>query len=618
MPMKTVADPSSQVQDMQHGWSLAAALIGGTDAMRLSGESLLPKWPNEEAQSYKSRLSTATLFPAYQRTVHTLSSKPFSKPVTVGEDVPAQLLPWLEDVDLEGRNLDTFAAEVLEGALGYGLCGILVEYPKTGPARTLADERQQGLRPYWVHIKPSQILGWRAARVNGAWRIEQLRLMESVSEPDGDFGEVSIEQVRVLTPGAWQTYRKNEKGEWVLHEDGVTSLTYVPFVPVYGQRTGFMTAKPPLMGLAHMNVQHWQKQSDADTLMHTASVPILAVIGVDDDKWTLTVGAASAVKLPTGATMMFVEHSGAAIAAGRVSLQDLEERMRQSGAELLVLDTKMTATQVSSENSIGMCTLQRIASGLNDALNLALQYTADWVSAGDGGHVVLFNDYAASTLSEASEQLLLSAQQAGLISKVTTINELKRRGTLSAQVDAEEESQTIDGEGPSLGMMGDDHAPAGTTPQLPSEPLTAEPALDIAPLTDAIMALVGRMDAQLTQPATLEAVAAAPVDFTALIAAIKDRPESVVTMEATIDATPIAKAVAEAIAAIPRQEPPIINMPPITVEQPSITINNPQAAPISIAQPAINIAAPSGNKSATMTKLADGSYVMQVVTNSSE
>lgn len=451
---KTVADTSAQVQAMQPGWELAAALLGGTDTMRAAGAKFLPKWPDEEAQSYANRLATATLFPAYQRTVHTLSSKPFSKPVTVGDDVPPVIVPWLDDVDLEGRNLDTFGAELLECALGFGLCGILVEFPKTGPMRTIADERAQGLRPYWVHIKPGQILGWRAARVNGAWQINQLRLMESVSVEDGEFGEACIEQVRVLTPGAWATYRKAEKSEeWVEHDKGLTSLKYVPFVPVYGQRTGFMTAKPPLLGLAHMNVEHWQSSSDQQTILHVARVPILAVTGVEDDKWKLTVGAASAVKLPQGSEMMFVEHTGKAIEAGRVSLQDLEERMRQSGAELLVLDTKMTATQVNSENAVGMCTLQRIAAGLQDALNLALQYTADWVSAGEGGHVTLFDDYAASSLSEASEQLVLSAQQAGLISKATAINELKRRGTFSAQVDPDDEAGAIEGEGPALGTL---------------------------------------------------------------------------------------------------------------------------------------------------------------------
>ncbi len=440
---------------MQPDWALAAALMGGTRAMRAAGETLLPRWPNEDPKDYTARLATATLLPAYARTVQTLTGKPFSKPVTVGEDVPPALVPWLDDVDLEGRNLDTFAADVMESALAFGLSGILVDYPTAPGPRTVAVERAQGLRPYWVHVKHGQILGWRSKRANGRWVITQLRLMETVCEDDGEFGQAEVSQVRVLTPGVWQTYRKaaTDKHEWVLFEQGTTTLGYVPFVPVYGQRTGFMMGKPPLIEMAHMNVQHWQSASDQQTILHVARVPVLAVSGVDDDNWTLKVGASAAVRLPTGAEMKYVEHSGEAIQAGRDSLHDLEEGMRQAGAELLVLTKgrKTTATEVKTDNAVAMCALQRIVQSLEDALDQALQVTADWVAAGKGGHVTIFNDFAAANLQDASAQLVLTAQQSGLISKVTAINELKRRGTLSAEVDAELEADTLEGEGPALG-----------------------------------------------------------------------------------------------------------------------------------------------------------------------
>lgn len=455
--MAKVSDPSAEVLAMQPDWELAAALLGGTRAMRAAGKSLLPKWPNEDEIAYAARLATATLFPAYARTVQTLTGKPFSKPVTIGEDVPAQIQPWLADVDLEGRNLDTFAADVMESALGYGLAGVLVDYPKANGVRTMADERAQGLRPYWIHVKPQQILGWRARRVNGAWVITQFRLMESVCEDEGEFGEVAIPQIRVLAPGAWQTWRQNDKKDWLLFDEGTTTLGYVPFVPVYGNRTGFLTAKPPLVEMAHLNVEHWQSSSDQQTILHVARVPILAVIGVDDDKWSLTVGASSAVKLPAGSEIMYVEHTGAAIEAGRNSLDDLEEQMRQAGAELLVIDQKITATQVNTENAVGMCALQRVVQGLEDALDQALQMTADWIKAGEGGHVTIFNDFGAATLADASAQLVLTAQQGGLLSKATAINELKRRGTLSAEVDADTEAGLVDAEGPALGSMVNDN-----------------------------------------------------------------------------------------------------------------------------------------------------------------
>lgn len=450
-----VSTPSDEVTAMSPDWELARALLGGTKAMREAGEAYLPKWPNEDPASYEKRRETAVLFPAYKRTVSTLTGKPFSKPLTLGDDVPANIKAMCEDVDLQGRNLHTFAADIMESALGYGLAGILVDFPRPAKeVRTLADERAAGLRPYAVQIKPWQILGWRAAYVGGQWMLLQLRLMECVEEPDGAYGVSKIEQIRVLSPGAWETHRQNEKKEWVLHDSGATTLKYIPFVAVYGQRAGFMVAEPPLIEVAQLNVAHWQSASDQQTILHAARVPILAVIGVDEQTGPLTIGASVAVRLPQNADMKFVEHSGAAIQSGSNDLKDLEERMRQAGAELLVIDQKITATQVGTENAVGMCALQRIVQGEEDAIDQMLQIFADWLSAGQGGHCKIFSDFGAMTLSDAMAQLIKDMGASGLLSKETVFNELQRRGTISPDLKWNDEKERIDAEGPPLGAPG--------------------------------------------------------------------------------------------------------------------------------------------------------------------
>lgn len=444
---------------MQADLSLAAALMGGTRAMRAAGETYLPKWPNEDPESYKTRLATSVLFPAFKRTVSTLAGKPFSKPLTIGDDVPPVIAEWCEDVDLEGRNLHTFAHDLMKCALADGLCGILVDYPvKPEAVRTQADERSAGLRPYFVHIKPEQLLGWISGRVAGKWVIQQLRIMESVQEPAGDFATKEVKQVRVLQPGSWATYRQNPQkpDEWILHEQGITSLDYVPFIPVYGEREGFMAGKSPLIEVAHMNVEHWQSASDQRTILHVARVPILVITGIEDDKFKLTLGASAAVKLPLNGEMKYVEHTGAAIEAGQNDLDKLEERMRQAGAELLVIKPMaVTATQVSTENAVGMCALQSIASGLEDAIDSGLQIMADWSGQPEGGHVKLYDDYGITPIAQNEMTGILAAVQAGLISKSTGINELKRRGILSAEVTPEAEAEAVNSEGPALGTIED-------------------------------------------------------------------------------------------------------------------------------------------------------------------
>jgi hypothetical protein len=453
--MTDVSTKTDSVAAMEPDMELARALLGGTRKMRAASTTYMPKWPKEEDEAYKCRLATAVLFPAYKRTVSTLTGKPFSEPVTIGDDVPPQIAEWLNDADLRGRNIDAFAADVMQAALGYGICGILVDFPKADGIRTAADERAAGLRPYFIQIHPWQVLGWRDEYVNGAWVLTQLRLLEIVDELAGEFGVSKVEQVRVLTPGAWQVYRQDAKKEWVLHDEGTTTLKIIPYVPVYGERVEFMVGTPPLIEVANLNVAHWQCASDQQTILHVARVPILAAIGVDPDSFELTVGGSSAVKIPPGGDLKFVEHTGKAIEAGANELEALEERMRQAGAELLVLRPgKITATQTATENAVGMCALHRIAQNLEDALDQALQIMALWINEKSGGHVELFKDFGAASLAEASTQILLDSATAGKISDETYFSEMKRRGIVSPDIEWEDEKDRLDAQGPALGMIG--------------------------------------------------------------------------------------------------------------------------------------------------------------------
>ncbi|MGR5262341.1 hypothetical protein ACPV5Q_20865, partial [Vibrio astriarenae] len=63
---------------MAEDWPLIDALMGGTSAMRKAGKLYLPQWPNELDDAYKNRVATATLFPAFSRTVEVLTGKPFA------------------------------------------------------------------------------------------------------------------------------------------------------------------------------------------------------------------------------------------------------------------------------------------------------------------------------------------------------------------------------------------------------------------------------------------------------------------------------------------------------------------------------------------------------------
>jgi hypothetical protein len=459
----TVDRQSAVVAAMAEPWPMLDALVGGTPAMRKAATTFLPRFPQEEDESYKARVSTATLFPAFARTCEVMAGKPFAKPITIGEDLPPQIVELLDDVDMFGTDFQPFAAAVFLACMQKGLMGVLVDVPKADGVKTRADERKAGVRPYLTQYPAESILGWRGARnAEGAY-LTQLRLLESVSEPDGLWGEKTVQQVRVLTPGAWETWRKvkTESGgeEWALYESGTTSLKKIPFVFFYGLRKGFGVGVSPLLDLAYLNVEHWQSSSDQQTILHVARVPILFAKGFSDAD-ALVVGAAAACRASNAdADLSYVEHTGAAIEAGRQSILDLEDRMRQTGAELLVQKPMTTtATQVVSEGEGSKSILQKIAEDFDESLEQCLDLMGEWIGVPTNAEVELYKDFGEG-LSTDDANLLMGAASGGHVSSETVFEGLKRRDIVPADAKWDEEAAKIAAQKPK-----DDPKPKGKKP----------------------------------------------------------------------------------------------------------------------------------------------------------
>lgn len=454
------SDPSAKlpaVDRMQGYWDIVDPLMGGTQAMRAAGTKLLPQYPAEADDTYKDRLSLSTLLPAYAETVASSTSRVFAEPLQLGEDIPEPVKLFCDDIDLGGNDLNSWSVEWFREALAKGLCHAMIEHQPTLDAegnklyKTVAEEEAAGVRPYAVIIKPGQVLGWR---FDGG-KLMQVRYMESVEVADGDFGVKCVDQVRVLEPGSWRTYRKPEKGgAWVEEASGSTNLTYIPWVTFYTGRTGPMTAKPPLLELAHLNVKHWQSQSDQDNLLHVARVPLLFVF-TDNEEFKLTISSASATRMPKDGNAKYVEHTGAAITAGRDSLNDLVDDMRMAGAKLLQKDKQAvkTAAQANEEAAQELSPLARLAGQFADCIAQLLQILADYGSLGEGGRVEMRGNFDSDFAPEVSLPNLISMANSGKLSDETLYSEMQRRGVISDELDWSDELARIQEQGPALGAI---------------------------------------------------------------------------------------------------------------------------------------------------------------------
>jgi hypothetical protein len=448
----TVATPTDAVNALNAARKLPRTLMGGTTAMRAAGVEYLPQEIAETNKAYQIRLARTFLFNGFAKTVRDMAGKVFAKPIAVGDDMPDDMAGFAENVDLTGRNLDVFAHAVFVDALVEGISYILTDMPpapQTG-GRPVTRAETRNRRPWMVHVKAAQVLGWRSEERDGYEVLTQFRFIENITVPDGRFGEKSVQQVWVFSREgdsvSWETWRRDDKsGEWSPFDGGPVSIGEIPVSPVYVARTGFMAGTPPLADLAEINLSHWQSQSDQRNILHIARVPILFGSGIGDHD-SLEIGAARMVTAEDkDAKLTYVEHSGAAIGAGRDDLKDLEFQMQTQGLDLLIpRPGGQTATGAAIDQAKVNAPLTMMALALKDALEQAFGFMALYAGLDRdqaGGSLTVNTDFAVGVGADDDAAALAQAVTIKALSRATYLRELKRRGILSDSIDPDEESE---------------------------------------------------------------------------------------------------------------------------------------------------------------------------------
>ena len=289
----TVATPSAEVEAMADDLALIADVRAGLKAMRAKAGIYLPRYGAESAVEWRRRVACSPWRPEFNDVLLTLASKPFSRAVGFADGAPAPIVKFGYDVNGKGNSLHVFARKLFLDALANGVSLLLVDYPPV-VARTLYDQKRLSLKPYWSHYPAESIIACRTERIGGVERIVHLRLRECVTEPDGPWGEKDIEQVRVLEPETWQTWRKDAKGEWQLFQEGMIepSDDGVRAVPLFlGERLGAIRTRPPLRDLADMQIELFRALSRQEEILTYAGSPMLSASGVEPpDKSQMSVG----------------------------------------------------------------------------------------------------------------------------------------------------------------------------------------------------------------------------------------------------------------------------------------------------------------------------------------
>lgn len=433
-------------------WQMIDALLDGTPSMRSGGETYLPRFASEERSNWERRLNCAVLLNYFRKTVEGYTGKPFGKPLEIPEELPESLKPVLEDVDGNGTNFDMFAQRGFEKGVAKGIIHALIDFPTATAEDTAEDE--QAKQPIVTLIEPERLIG---ARCDAEGELTQVRIYECTMEPDGAFGEKKIERVRVIERDKFQVWKREAK-RWTIESEGVNTLGEIPLATFNADPEGFMCARPPLLDLAYKNVEHWQSSSDQRNVLSIARFPILVGTGVNPSD-PLTIGPNSyfGMREPS-ADLKFVEHSGAAISAGRQDLEDLKAEMAILGLTLLLPQQSgaPTATAKAMDGVESVTELQRLVMTYENFLNEVNYWLARWQDvpeeeAADLPKIRINQDYAKLLNMDAGVNALLTARAGKDISRDALIDALKRRNMLPADFDKKKNDEALKEEAKSAG-----------------------------------------------------------------------------------------------------------------------------------------------------------------------
>ena len=420
-------------------WETMHAVLRGNQYLRRIARDYIPALPNETDECYSRRLQQALFTPYTARVIDAAIGLILRKPIQLEGGDETYWEEWAKDVDRQQTPLNEFVRRVLASSIGYGHCGILVDYPKAQGIRSLAEERAASLKPYFGIVDPWEVLGWRHDVRQNEGRLQQVRLRELIVEPSGQFGEEIREQIRVLEPGGYRVFRKEGTDNWMETESGRTSLSEIPLAVTYSDKQLTLVSEPPLLDCAYINLAHYRLQSQHLNALQVAGFPLLVLKGWDDQSPKLQVDVSKALAMPPDGDVSYVEPANQAFQAYMDELEELANQCSNLGITILA-QQKMVAeaakkTQLDRADSNSM--LSNISLDLEQTLQHAINMAAEYAGV-EPPVVGLSRDFDIQKMDPAEMGGVVQLFNAGIIDQQTALEMLHRGEVLDDATDIEE------------------------------------------------------------------------------------------------------------------------------------------------------------------------------------
>ena len=417
-----------------------------------NSKSYLQKRTIESDTAYNDRLKFATFQNILRKSIDNLASILLRKKPLVDYKVNSKFL--VDNFDGKGTNIFNFIKELSIAALRDGMCYVWCDSEKIeGPINLLM---AKGIRPFNKIVLRKDVISKRTGIRNGEAYIKQMVIKQKVEKEVNEFETELVDIFIVLRENGGIIYNEEEAviGQWT------NNLGFVPVVPVYSAKTGYLTADIPLLDLADMNIEYFNKYSELQRTLSISASPIPVVfssdiyVGNDKNKYSgvdkvkdIAIGAETAIVFSDKTTQGFEwkEPHGQSIMHLMNNLNNIRTNMINLASGILSEKKYMTATEVKINEDNNNLFLMELSYSLESALTECIKMNSDFLGKTLDIKIETNKDFELIPIDPNMVDKFIQMKREGFISTETFFRELIK-GEILADLDIEKEKMLIESE----------------------------------------------------------------------------------------------------------------------------------------------------------------------------
>lgn len=428
------------------GGNMFAALTGAA----IQQSPYLPKFPEEPEHVYANRVNQSFLVNYFRRAVESDTGKVVSAPIKIEQEgsqpLPDEFYVYLDDMDMDGKDIDVFAKDQLQAALYKGVTICFVDF--------VSDDQ----RPFVKEIDIDDVLEFDINRRTG--RLTRLKWQDTIIDDSDDLTQVETKNAYwEVTPTTWALYLDDndvpeDSGDIVRYKnDGSKRITdELPISIMYTNKKGTLLAESPYQGLAELTIEHFQVSSDIKNILHYALTPMLFAKGLPEDVKVSALAAWQAVILDDSnleaikdADIKWVQADAAPIEQARETIKDIEYRISSFAVDSSAIrpSGNVTATEAAINAAGSNAALRRFASAVSSHIQRVISIMASYYPMQDlTPEVTVSSDFDLSDNSDKAKVALESFKE-GLISGKTATDVFIQQNILPRDYDYQEDALLI-------------------------------------------------------------------------------------------------------------------------------------------------------------------------------